>query len=250
MFRDILKGSTSEYNFYQKGYLTGDLSFIEGFKFSFMGSCINYCYNRRFVSANQSINYVECHDNGVLYDKICACKGISDYNKIKRVIKVINATVLLSYGIPFFHSGQEIGQSKNMHQNTYKSGDKYNMFRYDLLDQRFDMANYFKSIISFRKRAEFLKVFQSEKIEEIVSFENLNNGGIKIVYNLERFQGTSKFKKLYLFINPAENEVYYSSEHYLRVLISDVGYAEMETLNTKNLVISPNTLILYGEVEQ
>ena len=250
MFRDILKGSTSEYNFYQKGYLTGDLSYIEGFKFSFMGSCINYCYNRRFVSANQSINYVECHDNGVLYDKICACKGISEYNKIKRVIKVINATVLLSYGIPFFHSGQEIGQSKNMHQNTYKSGDKYNMFRYDLLDQRFDMANYFKSIISFRKRAEFLKVFQSEKIEEIVSFENLNNGGIKIVYNLEKFQGTSKFKKLYLFINPADNEVYYSSEHYLRVLISDVGYAEMETLNTKNLVISPNTLILYGEVEQ
>ena len=85
-----------------------------------------------------------------------------------------------------------------------------------------------------------LKVFQSEKIEEIVSFENLNNGGIKIVYNLEKFQGASKFKKLYLFINPADNEVYYSSEHYLRVLISDVGYAEMETLNTKNNTYKTN----------
>ena len=65
-FRDITKGATSESEFYKRGYLTGDLSFVEGFKFAFMGSCINYIFPKKFINANQSINYVECHDNGTL----------------------------------------------------------------------------------------------------------------------------------------------------------------------------------------
>ena len=248
-YRDIIKGPSSEGGFYQKGYLTGDFSYLEGFKFAVMGSCINYCFNRRFLNANQSINYAECHDNGTLYDKICACDGNSDYSFVKRILKMVNATILLSFGVPFFHAGQEIGQSKNNNHNTYNMGDKYNMFRYDLLDQRFDMANYLKSLIKFRKTMNFIKVSSADLIQDIVYFENLEKGGVRIEYNIEKYDPNSKFKKMHLFINPSNETIYYNSEVYLRLLLSDVGYAEMESLNVINLAIPGFSIQLFGEVK-
>jgi len=54
-----------------------------------------------------------------------------------------NAAVMLSFGIPFFHRGQEIGLTKYGDSNSYRSGDKINKFDYSILDERAEMATFF-----------------------------------------------------------------------------------------------------------
>ena len=243
-FRDITKGATSESEFYKRGYLTGDLSFIEGFKFVFMGSCINYIYNKKFLTANQSINYVECHDNGTLYDKIVAC-GYEEEKDILRILKLVNAVILFSFGVPFYHMGQEVGLSKNMHQNTYNKGDKYNKMRWNVVDERFEYVTFLSSLIKYRKTHQFLKEFDSNNIDKNIDIVNLKNNVLKITY----FNGTveGKEKNIVLIINPTNEVFYYSNGKTINLIAGDGGYLENSKLKMKTLMVTPNSFDLFYE---
>jgi pullulanase len=220
VFRDITKGATGESEFYKRGYLTGDLSYCEGFKFAFMGCCINYIFNKKFLSANQSINYVECHDNGTLYDKIVAC-GYEEEKDVLRILKLINAVVLFSFGIPFFHMGQEIGLSKNMHQNTYNKGDKYNKMRWNIVDERYEYVSFLASLIKYRKNNKFLREFDADKIDKNIDIVNLKNNVLKITYFDGMIEG--KKKNIFLIINPTNEVFYYNSGKTLSLIAGDGG---------------------------
>ena len=244
VFRDITKGATGESEFYKRGYLTGDLSYCEGFKFAFMGCCINYIFNKKFLSANQSINYVECHDNGTLYDKIVAC-GYEEEKDVLRILKLINAVVLFSFGIPFFHMGQEIGLSKNMHQNTYNKGDKYNKMRWNIVDERYEYVSFLASLIKYRKNNKFLREFDADKIDKNIDIVNLKNNVLKITYFDGMIEG--KKKNIFLIINPTNEVFYYNSGKTLSLIAGDGGYLENSKLKMKTLMVTPNSFDLFYE---
>ena len=246
-FRDITKGATSESDFYKRGYLTGDLSFAEGFKFAFMGSCINYIFPKKFINANQSINYVECHDNGTLYDKIVAC-GYEEEKDILRILKLINAVILFSFGVPFFHMGQEIGLSKNMHQNTYNKGDKYNKMRWNVVDERFEYVTFLSSLIKYRKTHEFLREFDTTIIDKSIDIVNLKNNVLKITYLNGMVNGVNK--KIVLIINPTNEVFYYSNNNIINFIAGDGGYLENSTYKMKTLMVTPNSFDLFYEEEE
>lgn len=242
-FRDLVKGPTSEHEFYVPGYCTGDFSYREGFKFAYCGSSIHYVYNPKFVNATQSLNYVECHDNGTLYDKIVACKYLTDDKEIFRVLKQVNTVTMFAFGIPFIHMGQEIGLSKNMHQNTYNKGDKYNQMRYDLVDQRFKLVDYMRDLIAFRKKATFMHEYQPEAIKKLINFIDLDSGALLIKYNKVDFDDEKV--DIYMFINPGDDTVYYDSELDLEVIFGENGNYEKSKKLYKNLIISPHSVSLY-----
>jgi pullulanase len=246
-FRDITKGPTSESEFHVSGYLTGDFSYRDGFKFVFLGSCLPRTYNNKFLTANQSINYVECHDNGTLYDKIVACSNLEEEKDILRIVKLVNSCVLFSYGVPFIHMGQEIGQSKNMHQNTYRSGDKYNMFQYDLLDKRFDMAQYMSSIIELRKNAYFLHEYSSDVIQKAGEFIELDEGALGCIYNK---CSTSQGEKTVLaFINPTNETVYYDADYECEQYLGDCGFIRKNRYISRHLTIPPRSYYTFIKVD-
>ncbi|MFR7881231.1 MAG: hypothetical protein ACLU5J_07005 [Christensenellales bacterium] len=75
---------------------------------------------------NQSINYVECHDNYTLYDLIRMKKPQYASNQIIDYIKLSLGLVILSAGIPFIHAGEELFRSKNFIDNSYNESDDIN----------------------------------------------------------------------------------------------------------------------------
>lgn len=246
-FRDITKGATSENEFYKRGYLTGDLSFVEGFKFAFLGSCINYIFPKKFINANQSVNYVECHDNGTLYDKIVAC-GYEEEKDILRILKLINAVILFSFGVPFFHMGQEVGLSKNMHQNTYNKGDKYNKMRWNIVDERFEYVTFLSSLIKYRKNHEFLREFDTTIIDKSIDIVNLKNNVLKITYLNGMVNGVNK--KIVLIINPTNEVFYYTNNSIINFIAGDGGYLENSSYKMKTLMVTPNSFDLFYEEEE
>ena len=235
-FRDICRGNNDLKNNSYPGYILGNTNFLEGFKFVYLGSCVNYCYEPRFKSQQQSINYLECHDNCTLFDKITReFKDEDDEFKLK-VLRLANSIVLFSFGVPFFHAGQEIGLSKKMEDNTYNKGDEYNKFDYSVLDKRFSNVRYLSSLINARKN--YSKTFNvyngSEQIAKSNVFKNLDGGALQV----EIFGKDEDY--IYVF-NPTRENINVSFDDYCQVIVGEAGYLKNSEIYIQNLVVAPFT---------
>jgi pullulanase len=220
-YRDIVRGP-SGFGKNDPGYMLGNLNYKEGFKFVLLGSCVDYCFPRKFLSANQSINYVECHDNVTLYDKITSTSKNMDENYVYRIINSINATISLSFGVPFYHAGQEIGLTKQNKDNTYNSGDEFNKFDWAILDKRYDMYLYFRSILAFRNKRE--KTFDSKLIEKNNYFINYDKGALGFRTN-KLFESEPHVDYIFAF-NPNNCDVSIKLDDYYIIVCPLVGYIE------------------------
>ncbi len=82
-------------------------------------------------SVQQQVNYVTCHDNLALADKLRA-SGISEA-ELGYASALANGLVLTSEGIKFLHAGEEILRSKPIYENGIWTGE-YSHNSYNLPD--------------------------------------------------------------------------------------------------------------------
>ncbi len=236
-FRDTVRGG----NFGgPKGYLLGNTSLVNDFKFCLMGSAVDYAhFKARFKNPNQSINYAECHDNKTLFDKISEfCRDIDEKEKL-RILNLVNGGIALSVGVPFFHAGQEIGQTKYNIDNSYNLGDKYNMFRWDLLEERVENYLYFKSILDYRKNVVTNKIYNTEDVKKETMFLDYHDGTIGfIIHNIETSNATTE-EYLSCF-NPTFENKYIDLNDYYKVVAGIAGQLKNSDVYTRNFVLEKN----------
>lgn len=240
-YRNIARGIGSRAALEQCGYLLGNLDFVHGFKFVYMGSAYNITYPKLF-NLNQSLNYVECHDNATLYDVIKSSTEISD---IPRLIKKVNKAILLSFGIPFIHAGQEIGLTKYNHHNTYNKGDKFNKFDYSILDKRYDLVN---SLISFIKVRKAIKIFNIE--DEQVVLDNVKVETIDDLFHITITDVRESRPVYHIFINPTPDGKRCAMKKAVDYF-APVGYRKtLDKHYLKQVDISPFQVGIFIEIEQ
>lgn len=174
-YRNIVRGPGGRAHLDEKGYLLGNEDYFEGFKFVYPGSCFDLAFPKLFNNLNQSLNYVECHDNATLYDALKNTLEDVSEEELIRYVRMINKTLLLSFGIPFVHAGQEIGMSKFNNHNSYNAGDHVNKFSYDLLDKRYNLSRSFACYCATRKGARILKTTSLDEIGKNVNYEELDD---------------------------------------------------------------------------
>ena len=239
LYRDLVKGGTFGEGLYQKGFGCGNPSLYEAYLYAYMGSVNNFDLKKRFLTPSQSVNYVECHDNNTLFDKLCLSNGDEDEETLLRRIKLINTLLLLSYGVPFIHSGQEIGLSKCGLDNTYKT-PKVNTFNYSFLDQRFMMCEYLREVIKLRKNelAFYQKMDSDEAILKSLHYEMTNDSLLRI--NIKGSEVGEGFNELFIIINVLDKTSYLSLEDYYTPLLLYEGSNEkVKRMRIKNLIVSP-----------
>ena len=115
-----------------------------------------------------SLNYVECHDNYTLFDKLAmSYLNVSEYDSIngdllgaldadglaavKAQNKLCAALVFLAQGTPFINGGQEFMRTKNGDHNSYKSTDKINAIDLTFATTNADVLAVYKGLIALRK---------------------------------------------------------------------------------------------------
>lgn len=141
----------------------------------------------------QLIQYVEAHDNLTLYDQLkITLKDESEENILKRHL-LASSIILLSFGIPFIHSGQEFFRSKKGDENSYKSSDEINMIDYKRAFDNKESINYFKELIKIRKQFsqfnynKFNEIEQNTKILKadnfVIAYEIKGKENIIIIHN-------------------------------------------------------------------
>ena len=147
-FRDTLSGKATNNKANSKGYLAGNSKLYFDFLKSMRGSIENGCY---FDSPLSSINYVECHDNYTLFDKLAITNPKSSLEERKRRQLCCIAATLFAQGIPFLHLGVEFLRSKQGVENSYNSRDSINMIRWKDIDKHQDTIKAVKDFIKIRK---------------------------------------------------------------------------------------------------
>ena len=242
LFRDTLRGGNFKDSIRQKGYVGGNLENASAFNYAMRGCSIDYPFKHRFLDVNQSLNYVECHDNNTLFDKLSFSNEDEPKDVLLKRVLFANKLVLFALGIPFIHMGQEIGLSKSGLDNTYNLL-KVNNMDWKLVDERFEMVEELAKTISFRKRMySYLNVKENSDLNKIFDTMYWNNG--IIAYNCDKEELVKPNKKVALLINPNSEPKTYELDDYYSVFIS--SDKKTQKVFTKNGMISPLSIqVLY-----
>lgn len=200
LFRDTIKGST--FNIYDRGYTLGSDRFLEPAKQVLAGSIgSGKRKSGLFLDPNQSVNYIESHDNHTFWDKLVLCDPDEDEAKLKKRHRFGTSMVLLAQGIPFLHSGQEFFRTKKGIGNSYRSPDEVNWLDWDLRDQHLDNVEYLKNIISIRKANAIFRFADSEQMRTHLSFLSVPSPLIGMHYQDVGHLGD--WEELVVFFNPS-----------------------------------------------
>ena len=155
--RDALRGSV----FFSDalGFVTGAVGIGEKLEACFRGLPA-WCSD-----PNQTVNYVSCHDNNTLLDRISLAAPERNMNDRIRMNKLAAVFYMTAQGIPFMQAGEEMLRSKpdgkgGFIENSYNSSDAVNSLKWDHLDipQCRDTYEYYKGLIAFRKAHPVLRM--------------------------------------------------------------------------------------------
>jgi pullulanase len=184
-FRDGIKGST--FNLYDRGFALGHTHRKEEVKQSIAGSiALRKGEKGLFCHPNQTVNYVESHDNHTMWDKLCKCNDFEEGSLLRKRQKLATTMVLLSQGIPFLHSGQEFYRTKQGVENSYQSPDSINWMDWNRQFAFREDIEYIKGIISIRKHHEAFRFSNAPLIRRHFSF--LDTSDHLVVYQLMNVQ--------------------------------------------------------------
>ncbi|MDE6498905.1 MAG: type I pullulanase [Muribaculaceae bacterium] len=205
--RDAVKGHYS--NAADRGFATGKPGNEETVKIGIVGSTahpqVDYSKgnNSRFAYASspaQIINYVSCHDDLMLTDKLAASMPGSTPEQRKRAARLAQTIVFTSQGTPFLWSGEEIFRDKKGVHNSYKSPDSINAIDWNLKHENRAQFDYYRELIALRKAhpafrmtdaAEIARNIVFDKVEQpnLISYSILNHANgdewseIKLIFN-------------------------------------------------------------------
>jgi pullulanase len=143
------------------------------------GSCHDWA-----TSPAQSINYMTCHDNLVLYDKLRWFNPAASEQDILATIKLGYLLLLTAQGVPFLHGGEEFARTKYGHGNSYNAGDQINQIDWSLKAENYPLFVYTRDLIALRKQHPVFRLRTAESIRERVKF-HLAPTEKSLVYSLD-----------------------------------------------------------------
>lgn len=173
----------------------------------------------------QSVNYVEAHDNLTLYDKLRSSMPGVPAADIIAADKLAAALVFLSQGVPFIQAGQELLRSKtaadgSFVHDSYNSSDSVNSIKWNDVTLRRGVMEYYRGLIAARKHFPQLRMRDAESIRKI-RFETLEGGAV-----------AADFGGLLLIVNPCDHPLRYENGRRMMV------YADHITAGARPLFIA------------
>ena len=239
-YRDIIKGPTFKSEITKKGYVNGDINYAYGLKYALFGSTININYEPRYKDANQSINYAECHDNNTLFDKLSYSNPDEDSEILLKRVKLANSIIATSFGVPFYHMGQEIGLSKKGHDNTYNVLD-INKMDWRLVDERYEMVKTFIDLIKYRKTVPLYHLHKRSDLEGVVEFVEPGNG--LFITKCKKKSLIRDHKELLVIYNPNNKAITYDLDDDYTVIFHGSGFYPTKDLNLKHVMVPPVSMM-------
>ncbi|MBR5136976.1 MAG: type I pullulanase [Clostridia bacterium] len=164
IFNDIIRDSIKGNNFClcEGGFVNGKpWDHACGVVFGMMGatdSMDQFEFNTN--SALQSINYMSCHDNMTLRDKLACVTPKATDTQLKAMSRIGAVALFTGLGIPFMLGGEEMLRSKGGNFNSYNAPIETNMINWEVLKPNSScqkLSDFYKGLIALRKRFEIFR---------------------------------------------------------------------------------------------
>lgn len=176
--RDAVKGHYSKAD--DRGFASGKPGLEETVKIGIVASTahpqVDYKKgaNSRFpyaASPEMIVNYVSCHDDLCLTDKLR--KSMPDESDATRqsVAKLAQTIVFTSQGTPFMFAGEEVWRDKKGVHNSFKSPDSINAIDWNLKAANKDLFDYYAALTRLRKAHPAFRMTSAADIARHIVFD-------------------------------------------------------------------------------
>ena len=199
VIRDGLKGSVFDSK--DKGYINGNANAATAEKVAFgiIGGSRNSAASWS-VNDNMVINYMSCHDNNTIFDKLMEANSDATDEERFMMNRLGISIIMISKGTPLFLAGDEMLRTKYGDHNSYASSDEINNLDWEALGSGSDqmrMFRFYKGLIAMRKANSFFT-------QADVSYEVKNDSSIVVKYTV----GGSL--KAIAVVNPGDQAISYA----------------------------------------
>ncbi|MBJ6110851.1 type I pullulanase [Hymenobacter sp. BT523] len=205
--RDGVKGHYARQT--EPGFASGQPGLEESVKFGIVAATahpqldfakVNYSKAAWANSPAQAINYVACHDDMVLWDKLKASnKGVSEADLIKMDV-LSNTIVFTSQGIPFLPVGDEFLRTKGGSHNSYNLPDSVNQIDWARKAKYAGVYEFYRKLIAMRRAHPAFRLPTAELVQQHLEFLPNTHPGV-IAYQLKNHAGGDAWQDIIVIFN-------------------------------------------------
>ena len=180
--RDAVKGHYS--NAADRGFATGKPGNEETVKIGIVAATahpqVDYSKgnNSKFAYAGSPemiVNYISCHDDLCLTDKLHhSMKGESEENMLEAA-KLAQTIVFTSQGTPFMFAGEEVFRDKKGVHNSYNQPDSINAIDWTNKTKYRDQFDYYRELVALRKAHPAFRMTGAEDIANNIVFDEIDS---------------------------------------------------------------------------
>ena len=208
--RDGVKGHFSQAT--GRGFATGAQACEESVKFGIVGAIqhpqinyelVNYSKAPYTNHPTQVINYVSCHDDMCLTDKLRASMPDADEKALQRYARLAQTIVFTSQGVPFMFTGEEIFRDKKGVHNSYCSPDEINAIDWSLKHSNREQFDYYRNLIQLRKSHPAFRLATAEEVCKHLQFIE-NTPEQVVAYTLNDNAGGDEWNQIVVAFNGSD----------------------------------------------
>lgn len=251
--RDAIKGHYSDAA--DRGFATGKPGNEETVKIGIVAATahpqVDYSKgnNSKFPYASsptQIINYVSCHDDLTLTDKLAKSMPDASVEDRLRAAKLAQTIVFTSQGTPFMFAGEEVFRDKQGVHNSYKSPDSINAIDWTQKHTYADQFNYYKELIKLRKAHPAFRMRTAEEIAKNIVFDKVNEPNL-ISYSIKNNANGDTWKEIKLVFNGSDEAKTVKVAKGDWIIIAEDGNINAEGLGTTRggtLTVAPRSALI------
>ena len=212
--RDAVKGHYS--NEADPGFATGKPGNEETVKIGIVAATdhpqVDYSKgnNSKFPYAKSPemiINYVSCHDDLCLTDKLHKSMPGATEQEMLDAAKLAQTIVFTSQGTPFMFAGEEVFRDKKGVHNSFESPDSINAIDWTNKTKYRDQFEYYKGLAALRKAHPAFRMTDAKEIARNLKFDKIDSKKQPnlISYSLLNNANGDEWKEIKVIFNGADH---------------------------------------------
>jgi pullulanase len=208
--RDGIKGSWNNHE--SKGFVSGAPDLEESVKFGVVASTrhpqvdytkVNYSPEPWAAEPYQVMNYVSCHDNHTLWDKLVISNPGASVDELTRMHKLANTIVMTSQGIPFLHAGVDFLRTKQGVENSYNQPDSINQIDWSMKHENREVFDYYRGLIKLRKDHPAFRMSSTAEIQKNLEFIETGIPNV-VAFQLKNHANGDSYKNIIVIYNASK----------------------------------------------
>ena len=258
--RDAVKGHFTDAA--DRGFATGKPGLEETVKIGIVAATahpqVDYSKgnNSKFPYAQSPemiVNYVSCHDDLCLTDKLRhSMKGEPEENMLEAA-KLAQTIVFTSQGTPFMFAGEEVFRDKKGVHNSYNQPDSINAIDWTNKTKYRDQFNYYKGLVSLRKSHPAFRMTNAQDIAENIVFDEIDSNSTPnlISYSIINNANGDEWNEIKVILNGASKpqEVDVKKDNWL--IVAKDGKIEADgslgTTQGGNITLAPYSALILAK---